>query len=435
MDIVTIYDNSSYISKTIEYEPNSETIETLLIKFDSTLDHNFITFCCGDTKFLDFKTKIETCLFYGESFIIYNHKIKLFIKPDTDDYAPFDIEVDSRKEFFEVIWQIRQKLKIFNFKLKGKNDEDFDDIDCLIKDYELTNNSELKLLIEKDKTSRTIQFMVRNYDKKVFFLQEDSYSLIEDVKIKIEKCNKSELELFVFKFGSYIIEDLNRILDDYNFEDMVNVQVMRKMIGGDIDFADLDTEPEKYLPENFNLEWRKIKPGLCLEGKCQNSDCIAYEQMVIMNLGVPLIYNLGKPDYNHLTICPICKFYVKPLTCGFFKCKWRFRGLVQSQLGSERVGSHWKITEDEYVRFSNDEKPLAKWHRLVIETQVDSFISSGELTRSNTCAICFDENGFICESSNMNCIHKFHELCLRIWLQRSKTCPICRSLWNEMKFV
>ena len=50
------------------------------------------------------------------------------------------------------------------------------------------------------------------------------------------------------------------------------------------------------------------------------------------------------------------------------------------------------------------------------------------LINNNECSICLDkinlENAVI-----LNCEHYFHKECLKIWFNKSKTCPICR---NEM---
>ena len=50
------------------------------------------------------------------------------------------------------------------------------------------------------------------------------------------------------------------------------------------------------------------------------------------------------------------------------------------------------------------------------------------LINNNECSICLDkinlENAVL-----LNCEHYFHKECLKIWFNKSKTCPICR---NEM---
>lgn len=48
-----------------------------------------------------------------------------------------------------------------------------------------------------------------------------------------------------------------------------------------------------------------------------------------------------------------------------------------------------------------------------------------------TCPICLEESG-ACAAALVPCGHRFHELCLRAWLERSSSCPTCRV---ESSFV
>jgi hypothetical protein len=52
-----------------------------------------------------------------------------------------------------------------------------------------------------------------------------------------------------------------------------------------------------------------------------------------------------------------------------------------------------------------------------------------EKAKSNSCIICFDDftNLDICEL-NCSCINKFyHEKCLKSWIEKKSSCPICRK--------
>ncbi|CAF3024999.1 unnamed protein product [Rotaria sp. Silwood2] len=83
-------------------------------------------------------------------------------------------------------------------------------------------------------------------------------------------------------------------------------------------------------------KWRKAAPGICLEGKCNNSSCDAYQKAVIINIG------LRKFDYlqditKDTSKCPMCSKYVEPITCAFNNCYWRWEGIKQPQRGSYEV--------------------------------------------------------------------------------------------------
>ncbi len=45
--------------------------------------------------------------------------------------------------------------------------------------------------------------------------------------------------------------------------------------------------------------------------------------------------------------------------------------------------------------------------------------------RENCCAICFN-NLEMGQSMYLPCAHLFHDICIRTWLRKSPTCPICR---------
>ena len=45
----------------------------------------------------------------------------------------------------------------------------------------------------------------------------------------------------------------------------------------------------------------------------------------------------------------------------------------------------------------------------------------------NECCICLEKYKINEKVINLPCYHNFHSKCIKIWLQRSKTCPICRE--------
>ena len=70
--------------------------------------------------------------------------------------------------------------------------------------------------------------------------------------------------------------------------------------------------------------WRIAKPGLCVEGVCENARCEAYNQMVIDNHGQGT-FDLIVDAYT--CKCPQCDKAINPATCAFNNCLWRFMGL------------------------------------------------------------------------------------------------------------
>lgn len=71
--------------------------------------------------------------------------------------------------------------------------------------------------------------------------------------------------------------------------------------------------------------WREADAGLNLEGKCTNNGCVAFGEMVVMQM------KFGSFDWKldciaGKTDCPCCQKFVQPITCGFINCKWKWTG-------------------------------------------------------------------------------------------------------------
>jgi hypothetical protein len=47
------------------------------------------------------------------------------------------------------------------------------------------------------------------------------------------------------------------------------------------------------------------------------------------------------------------------------------------------------------------------------------------------CPICLDHVSIV-SSKSCYCKYKFHDKCLRVWLKRKKTCPMCRRCMRPM---
>ena len=58
-------------------------------------------------------------------------------------------------------------------------------------------------------------------------------------------------------------------------------------------------------------------------------------------------------------------------------------------------------------------------HPITLPTQLAEVVLDGE-----ECSICYDAHEHCIE---LQCRHKFHEICIETWRRISPTCPICRS--------
>ena len=87
------------------------------------------------------------------------------------------------------------------------------------------------------------------------------------------------------------------------------------------------------------------------------------------------------------------------------------------------------------------QRPKTSWKKNAFQTCSKSWIRClSHLIKTsvvsedidNQCAICFDDYGTeeIVKCGTM-CHKKYHKICIEKWLERSKTCPMCRTKWNS----
>ena len=123
-----------------------------------------------------------------------------------------------------------------------------------------------------------------------------------------------------------------RTLADYNIvNESTLFLVLRLLGGGPIEshmFVDMANEAGlQRLQWNWSApKWRAAGEGLNLEGRCTNSACEAHGQMVIMQMGVG-VFDVLLDSNKETTRCPRCSHFVRPLTCAFSKCEWKWTGL------------------------------------------------------------------------------------------------------------
>lgn len=162
--------------------------------------------------------------------------------------------------------------------------------------------------------------------------------------------------------------------------------------------------------------WRVCTRRLNVEGKCGNSNCDAFGNMVISPKGM-VSWSL----IADLVHCPACQQQYEPITCGFFDCVWAFDGRKAGKGGAVEVveGSWQRASDKQYHRFQED-KNQASWHMLVLSAK-----DAPEKSESSICPICWS----CCEHTKdtTSCAHCFHPACLALWkeAQPNAGCPLC----------
>ena len=107
-----------------------------------------------------------------------------------------------------------------------------------------------------------------------------------------------------------------------------------------------------------------VQRGLNLEGACTNPSCRASNVIIPVKLEQhgtnPGVFDLIEDVDSKTSASPACHHFVRPITCGFWDCWWRWSGKMKSSLetpsrvvqsvGWKRAGHH------DYMRFDESAK-------------------------------------------------------------------------------
>ncbi|GMF47291.1 unnamed protein product [Phytophthora fragariaefolia] len=135
--------------------------------------------------------------------------------------------------------------------------------------------------------------------------------------------------------------DDHATLSECGLHDGDTLNLMTRLVGGFVPtrrFADVSDESILVM-ENFSpnaSRWRTAGKGLNIEGICESQTCAAFGQRIIH----PAYYTPFNLLKDNTAKCPICGTRVKPFTCGFYDCVWKFEGVKASDGLS--IISPWK---------------------------------------------------------------------------------------------
>ncbi|RUS31326.1 hypothetical protein BC938DRAFT_478053 [Jimgerdemannia flammicorona] len=106
-------------------------------------------------------------------------------------------------------------------------------------------------------------------------------------------------------------------------------------------------------------------PSIVFAGICTNESCKACSFKVVIGWGQR---NFDFFYDEHRCVCPLCREYVRPFTCGFNNTWWSFCGSKKVGPGHapQSVSGVWKYAGDKHHYFDEKECGEVDWGRLKI---------------------------------------------------------------------
>lgn len=143
----------------------------------------------------------------------------------------------------------------------------------------------------------------------------------------------------------------NRTLADYNIQKESALHLVLRLRGGGscdpMRFVDMGSATQHKWSDDAP-QWRSVRRGLCVEGRCPHPRCPAYRQMVIDSRDFS-DFVLGQDTAR----CPICCSDVQATTAGFSNCEFRaFGAFLDRKVNASKMhDSGWVTAGDCYHRF------------------------------------------------------------------------------------
>ena len=134
---------------------------------------------------------------------------------------------------------------------------------------------------------------------------------------------------------------------------------------GGIETVDISKNKTKeVIPGKSGPSYKYGSKGLNIRATCKNNNCIAYNDVVYIQIGYVQNWNL----FEHLedkVVCPSCKEMVNPENYYFWKCNYKIDYIKNSDGKMKRGSISGSVSSDNYKTFDEEESGKAIFAKLV----------------------------------------------------------------------
>ncbi|CAH0491607.1 unnamed protein product [Peronospora farinosa] len=268
---------------------------------------------------------------------------------------------------------------------RGKTESDDRLLESLIPDLE---SSIPRLVVAvharpKTKKSKGLVVCVKTLTGKSVTIVCASNDTVDCVKSQIRVTAHVPVDDQRIMYGSKQLED-HRKLSYYKIKNNSSLYLIARLRGGfskapsaSRSFVDVSNGSKVVKRELSHTapDWRECTKGLNVEGFCENVGCRAYGERIVHRMGFDYFNLMKENDVE----CPECNTEVKPITCGFYSCAWKFEGIKTSD--SFSISSRWQEAKEENIYHRFDERcNTVNWSSLVLMAKPLEEATAAKLT-------------------------------------------------------
>ena len=265
------------------------------------------------------------------------------------------------------------------------------------------NSKDSRLEITHEALYQSKKICIKTLIGRTVFLEVNSNDTVETLKSKFQEKEDVSSTLQAIFFSCCELDNKQSLGSYLIFEGSI-LHLRTKLAPGipnsakkiDIDFS------------NSTPKWQLITgPGLCIEGKCLNNECVAYKQTVFINKGIGTFDAFYEYGNNK---CPMCSGDVIIKACGFNNCKFAYTGVILKKGGRQikRVFSQREgAVGANYRKYPTKRIGTVDWLALKIIT---ISLNYNKLSEDDLCGIC--RTRLKLNHKSLSCGHTFHKDCL-----------------------